>query len=284
MPSRICVCGRSATYPVCDDSHEGEDWSCRASPPSARHGFCASHHYRNVASKLAAAHQGIAFGPGDGPAEVDTLVLILGGVDLETPLSISARVKAREKVVICFGRGGGLIRASVPEARVFALDEDDARQAFGLIQGVLAGRGEALCERLSPRSLFLSHAVRDEPLIMPVVEHLKRHYGAEVFTCADSIPSGGQWHDEIMAALRERDLFVMVLSESFVASTFSAFEIGCAFALGKPMAAISVDGVLPPAFIQHLQMADVPRIQRRSPWLDPGDILIDELLSVMLPG
>ena len=61
---------------------------------------------------------------------------------------------------------------------------------------------------------------------------------------------------EIVGALTARDLFVVLLSEASLASPFCAFEIGYASALGKPLHLISLDGSLPPVFVQHLHAVD----------------------------
>ena len=39
-------------------------------------------------------------------------------------------------------------------------------------------------------SAFLSHAVADENLLIPVVDRLREQYGAKLFLCGDSIPTG----------------------------------------------------------------------------------------------
>lgn len=44
---------------------------------------------------------------------------------------------------------------------------------------------------------------------------------------------------------------------------------------------ISLDGTLPPAFVQHLHMVDVPRLARSKPWLTHGDVVMEELLNIL---
>src|SRR6185295_2137333 len=135
-----------------------------------------------------------------------------------------------------------------------------------------------------PRTLhgaFLSHAVGDEALILSVIDYLRRYFKADLFLCADSILSGTNWQDTISAALFGREYFVSLLSKANLASHFCSFEIGVAYALRKPIRLLSLDGSPPPAFVQHMQFVDLPRLARQKPWLDIQDILVDELLKVL---
>ena len=283
MPVKLCVCGRSAAYPICDNSHEDELWSCAQGPAQARVGFGASGPYINLARKLAAAYEGLCL-TGDGePGELlELLVLIVDGAHLEAPMALRAQVRAEQVVVVSLTKGAALLADVFEGATVHDLHAEDPRLVFKRVQLLLDGAlGDEPPAVGGRRTLFLSHAVRDEPLVIPAVAHLKQWYGADIFTCADSIPPGSRWHDEIMDALRSQDIFVSLLSKHFLASGFAAFEMGCAYALDKPMAAISLDGSAPPAFVQHLQMADIPRLRRVKPWLETGDVLIDELMSLV---
>ena len=54
-----------------------------------------------------------------------------------------------------------------------------------------------------------------------------------------------------------------------------------ATALGKPVRLVSLDGSLPPVFIQHLQTADLERLGRSRPWLERHDLLLEELLKII---
>jgi len=82
-------------------------------------------------------------------------------------------------------------------------------------------------------------------------------------------------------ALRNQDRFIALLSKISLASHFCSFEIGSANALSKPIALISLDGSVPPVFVQHIQAIDLPRILLQESWLDPQDALLRELLNVL---
>ncbi len=286
--SKLCVCGRSQTYPLCDNSHQDEDWSCAtASAPKVSHGFCAPYRYQNLAMKLAAHYDGVSIGlqdEDDAPG-LEHLVILVDGSDARGTLKIGASLRYERCTIVCFGHGGALLERHLPGAQVLELALDTAPSAFGLIRRVLDGQETVAFEQAKgARTAFLSHAVADEALLMPAVESLQTQYGVDLFTCAEAIPTGARWHDAIMDALRDKEVFVVLLSQAFARSTFCAFEVGCAYGLGKPMVAISLDGSAPPAFIQHLQMVDLPRQHQRRPWMTPTELLTDALLGAVLPS
>lgn len=128
--------------------------------------------------------------------------------------------------------------------------------------------------------LFVSHSVADEAALEPLVAYL-RALGVPLFVCADSIKPGTDWSATLRAELEAADAVIWVLSQSALASTFCAYEVGFATALGKPVHRVSLDGTPPPPFAQHLQAQDVLRLRARRPWLDPLDALIEAFLGVL---
>ena len=87
--------------------------------------------------------------------------------------------------------------------------------------------------RLQLASGFMSHAVADEQLIIPVVDRLRDLYGAQLFLCGDSIPTGSNWQHAIMEGLRGADVFVLLLSAAVKRSHFCSYEVGYAMGTGK---------------------------------------------------
>lgn len=283
MSKKLCVCGRSARYPLCDASHETEGWSCLSGPQWARYGFCASPALINLALKLSAEFQGVLCDSPGVNYHVDTLVLLADSGDLDKLRLLNTHIQARQRLVIGAGHGTPFLQPLFPDATIYALDAARLPQAYLQVKAVLRGEVEACTVCQAPQSLFLSHAVADEPLIQPVVTYLKTQYAARIFTCQDSIPAAGAWHGEILAALLAAERVVVLLSQAMLASTFCAFEIGYALALDKRLSLIRLDAAQPPAYIQHLQLRDLPREQRIRPWLDAGDLLADALLADMQP-
>lgn len=64
---------------------------------------------------------------------------------------------------------------------------------------------------MTPREVFLSHASADRKFVSHLAEALRRH-GVPVWYSATNIIATQQWHDEIGAALRRCDWFMIVLS------------------------------------------------------------------------
>jgi len=75
-----------------------------------------------------------------------------------------------------------------------------------------------------PNELFISHSTLDQSFVTPLVE-LVRSHGIPVWHSRTNIVGAQQWHDEIGAALRRCDWFVIVLSPSSTGSTWVKREL-----------------------------------------------------------
>ena len=281
---QLCVCGRSNELPLCDGSHAGEGWTCAANSKWERFGFCASRRYQNLATKLASHFQGALWREGEKCTPVETLITIADGTDLEYAILANQLPESDERVVVLFGAAAGLARDLFPGSRLLDLGDLQPIQAFRRITSFL--EAESPEENLSGpptelSSAFIAHAVKDEGLLTPVIDYLTRFFRADLFTCAGSIGPGEDWHRTILEGLRSKDRFVYLLSKASADSHFCSFEIGMASGLGKPTSIISLDGSAPPQFIQHIQCVDLDRIIRYKPWLDRGDLILEELIRAL---
>ena len=75
-----------------------------------------------------------------------------------------------------------------------------------------------------PREVFLSHSAMDAGFARTVVEMLHRH-GVPTWYSALNILPAEQWHDEIGAALKRCDWFLLVLSPHAVESMWVRREL-----------------------------------------------------------
>ena len=275
---RRCVCGRSATPPICDGSHGAEGWVC-ATDAFAPWCFLAGPHYLTLAERLAHGGGGAAAHRVDR-VRCGRLVVLTDGTDLDWIQAALPRVVSDARRVIGLGVDPERLGTAFADFEALRLETEGSGDA-------LWARAQAACEAPAPAraiappsSVFLSHAVADEPALQGAVDYLRRTTGAEIFLCADSIPAGGPWAATILDALRARERFVFAVSAASAASTFCAFEVGYALALGLPIGLVSLDGTPPPAFVQHLQAADVPRLLARRPWPTAAEALVEALLGV----
>ena len=97
------------------------------------------------------------------------------------------------------------------------------------------------------QSIFVSHSIQDEHLLLPVFERLQHLHNVEVFLCAN-MASGVDWYNSIETAIRECDVLWVCCSQGLTQSTFCAFEIGLAQGLNKPIRPIMIDNTPPPYF------------------------------------
>ena len=75
-----------------------------------------------------------------------------------------------------------------------------------------------------PNEVFLSHSSQDRPFATRMAELLRRH-GIPVWFSQTNIIGAQQWHDEIGAALRRCDWFVVLLSPNSVDSVWVKREL-----------------------------------------------------------
>ena len=88
-----------------------------------------------------------------------------------------------------------------------------------------------------PQEIFLSHSDRNRDFVEKLAGMMRRH-GLPVWYSRTDIVGSQQWHDEIGAALRRCDWFVLVLSPSAVDSEWVKREL--VFALQQKRLANSI--------------------------------------------
>jgi hypothetical protein len=75
-----------------------------------------------------------------------------------------------------------------------------------------------------PNEVFLSHASPDQAFASSIAEKLRQH-GIPVWYSRTNILGAQQWHDEIGAALKRCDWFLLLLSPHAVASMWVKREL-----------------------------------------------------------
>jgi len=75
-----------------------------------------------------------------------------------------------------------------------------------------------------PTEVFISHSSADQPFVASLVEVLRR-YGVAVWYAPAEIIGAQEWHDEIGAALRRCDWFLIILSSNAVNSMWVKREL-----------------------------------------------------------
>jgi len=278
---RLCICGRSSRLPLCDGTHRADDWSCDRVPgPDAPVAFLTDPTYANLADRLAHRFDGVVLDRRNAPPRVGRLVVLTSGHPLR---DLQARVAATPHeacTVIGIGVADETLGWAFPGAEHTSLTSLSGVALWAEAESfLLEGEGR---KGTPPRPrVFLSHAHQDEAALFPSIEALREIHGLDLFVCADSIPRGADWHATIEGELRSRDMFLAVISEHAARSTFCAFEAGMAVALDKPVRLVSLDGAPPPAHLQHLQSADVPRLRARKPWLPSDAAVLEAVLTAV---
>jgi len=276
VSGRRCVCGRSASFPLCDGSHTGEDWACETGRASDW-AFVAAPSLENLAQRLASAHRGAAVLVGSEAVRCRRLVVLSDGTDLGVVRRLAASVRAERRQLVCLGMPA---LVAWPTYEIFEVADGSA-----LWQRVMkAIEGPSGAPRPVARRVFLSHASADEATLDPAGAYLRQELGLELFMCSDSIASGSAWHDRIVGALEQVELMLFVLSGASATSTFCAWELGWCMARELPLRVVRIDDTPAPAPIQHLQMEDVGRIGHMYPWFDDHEALLHALMTALAPA
>ena len=267
---------------MCDGSHRSEGWQCAAPEDVVLpFGFVASESLGSLAERLAHRFRGAVLMPGGDPFSCERLVVLTDGQGLARLHLLREAVRSSETVVVCVGVDPQVIAWAFSGSLCIGVAAQAGPRLWAEVEGAIEGAKPAAL-RVRPK-LFLSHAVQDERRLLPVVEVLREHFGLELFFCADSIPSGTQWSQEIERELRKCDVFVLVASEASSSSAFCSFEAGMAVALKKRIGVVALDGAAIPAFLQDLQAQDTRRIQGLRPWLNEEEALLEAFLSILEP-
>lgn len=265
-------------------------WSCEPTTrPATSWCFVAVARNENFALRLASTFDGIALADALIPIDAEHLVLLSDGADLDALSARVTHVRARRKIAIGLGFDAGLLAVALPDYEVFEASGEESLSLWRSLRTLMLELSsdeppEGEDERAILPRAFLSHAVADEAELVGVVDFLRKHYGAQIFVCSDSIRQGTRWQASILEQLETCEVVLMMVSEASRSSTFCAFEVGYALALGKPLFLLSLDGSSPPAHIQHLHMHDLPRRMRARPWLSRQEALLELTLELLIPS
>ena len=99
--------------------------------------------------------------------------------------------------------------------------------------------------------VFISYSIKDRKLAKQLKKCLLA-YGLNVFLAHDDIEASAQWSNVILAALKESEVFLPLLTKVFPDSKFTDQETGIALAHGKLIIPLKVD-LDPHGFIGAIQ-------------------------------
>jgi hypothetical protein len=276
-----CICGKSATLPLCDGAHSTEGWVCNAE--NERHipvAVMATGSLQNLADRLAHQLGGASVRGSAQRIDCARLIVISDGQDVTALQRSLTEISATKRTLIAVGIQAGFIGRAFEGFDVVAIEDGPPAQLWRSVLGAVDQVPEPI-EIQSPPRVFLSHSVADEGRLFGVVESLRRDFGVDVFVCADSIRSGSRWHDEIRSELQGCDALIFISSTQANVSVFCAFETGYAAALGKPLHIIGLDGDGPPTHLSDVQAIDVLRLKARKPWLAGDEALLEAFLTIL---
>jgi hypothetical protein len=100
---------------------------------------------------------------------------------------------------------------------------------------------------------FMSYQMTDR-VFAASVRDVIAPLGFTSFMAHDDLNVSEEWKTRILQELRQADLFVAVLSANYLASAYCMQESGIAVSRKKMIIApLSLDGTIPPGFMNHIQ-------------------------------
>lgn len=272
MTPRRCICKGSSRYPLCDGSHVEQSWCTYKPSERIERLIIASPSLISLAEWWAVKVEGQTITELTQSIQetVEEVWILSDGVQLpllkllleQIPHQIERWVHTEE----------------VPTIPKDWINRHDQYHHHLPTDFDLNTLNPSTLRTIQPVSIdfqriFVSHAVSDESILLPVLERLQNLYGIDFFVCAN-IPSQANWYSEIELHLRNSDVVWAFLSAGFAQSAFCAFEIGMSRALQKNIELFSLDELAPPAYIQHQQMHSLCRVQSQLPWLSSVEVLM----------
>ena len=272
MTPKRCICKRSSLHPLCDGSHADQPWCAPKPLEHITRLVIASPSLSSLAEWWAAKINGQTITNLTHPIQgsVEELWVLSDGVQLPLLKLLLEQIPHRIERWI-----------HTDEAPLVPLDWLNRHEQYHHLLPT-----DFELQTLNPNDMpsirpisiefqriFVSHAVSDESMLLPVLEHMESLYNIEFFICS-TIPSQANWYSEIEQHLRKSDIVWAFLSMDFSHSTFCAFEIGMARALDKKIQLFSIDGSTPPTYIQHQQMHSLQRVQSYLPWFSQVEVLV----------
>ena len=162
---KLCVCGQSKVYPLCDGRHKAEGWMCHA-PQDETHAlaFVADPNLRNLADRL--AHRFcVSLHSSMGHIRAHRLIVLTAGLGVDYIQAALPRVEADETLVVGIGVSEELVNWAFPTSHCVR----GAQRASGPMASCRRSDRRRTSHHTEPAStidLSLA-AVADEPALFP---------------------------------------------------------------------------------------------------------------------
>lgn len=269
MILKRCICKRSASYPLCDGSHQSATWCQSGSTSNVECIVIYSQTLGSFAEWFAITHNYTLYQKATDLSNVSTVWVLFDGTDMDLLTVQLRRLPHPKQSWIHIGSVPYLSNSLAPfigrSTHYHVEDIDITKFDINTLQPC------PLANRQS-QTIFLSHSIQDEYLILPVVERLQEEHDLELFLCAH-MPTNVDWYQTIEHNLQQSDAVWIFCSTHINQSTFCAFEIGMARGLDKVIVPISLDASPPPLYVQHRNISSIKRLQLQKPWLSPEQAL-----------
>jgi hypothetical protein len=115
------------------------------------------------------------------------------------------------------------------------------------------------------KNVFISYSVHDQESVYNLTEGLKAR-GIDVWLASEQINLGDRWSANIEKAIKETDLFLVLVSPTSVQSSYVNYEIETAKGFNKPMVGVALNRELALSFapLTRQQVVTAPDFSTKS--------------------
>lgn len=101
--------------------------------------------------------------------------------------------------------------------------------------------------------IFVCHSSKDEDKAILLRNNLEEYYSLKVFCPNRELKAGHAYPEPLIQAIKDCDVFVIILTENFHGAAFTEQEVGIALAQKKPILPLKMDKTDPFGYIHTIQ-------------------------------
>lgn len=122
------------------------------------------------------------------------------------------------------------------------------------------------------RKVFISYSSKDRSTVIKLKEALERQGNSQLWFDQDAIMAGGYYAKDIADAIRDIDVFLLVVSKHSVGNTneniYGSDEVSNELALAKAAGALIIPVKLDGSWLETTTHSDFKYLMARTQWLD----------------
>ena len=101
--------------------------------------------------------------------------------------------------------------------------------------------------------IFVCYSSKDEGMVTTLRNNLEKYYSLDVFCPNRELKGGYEYPTQMIRAIENCDVFVIILTKNFHGAEFTEQEVGIALAQNKLILPLKIDNTVPFGYIKTIQ-------------------------------